>query len=104
MNAGARAQTQPRASDSSNSEPSPEVMGVTPDSHPQRVHPKEGYHAAIHRLAQFLIGLVLLIALISTLAQLSGCHITRQWPSAQAPQPTPATMQAASCRAWDECA
>jgi hypothetical protein len=55
-------------------------------------------------IARSLLGLVLVLAIISTLAQLSGCHITRQWPSAQAPEPAPATMQAASCRAWDECA
>jgi hypothetical protein len=97
-------QTQPRASDSSNCEPSPEVMGVKHDTHPQRVHPKEGYHSATRATARLLVGTVLLIAVISTLAQLAGCHITRQWPSAQAPQPAPATMQPVDCRRWDACA
>jgi len=58
----------------------------------------------IRSIARALMALVLVLMFISGLAQLSGCHITRQWPSAQAPQPEPATMQAASCRAWDECA
>ena len=48
------------------------------------------------------LALVLLFAIV--MAGISGCHITRQWPSAQAPEPALATMQAASCSAWDECA
>ena len=55
-------------------------------------------------IARSLLGLALALALISALAQLTGCTITRQWPSAQVPQPAPATMQAASCRTWAECA
>ena len=58
----------------------------------------------IRCMARGLVGLVLLLMFISGLAQLAGCQITRQWPSAQAPHPAPATMQAASCRQWDECA
>jgi hypothetical protein len=67
-------------------------------------HPKKGYHSATRATARLLVGTTLLLAVISTLAQLAGCHITRQWPGAKAPKPAPATMQAASCRAWDECA
>jgi hypothetical protein len=65
-----------------------------------------GVNPIIGSMARWLVGTVLLIALISTLAQLTGCNATRQWPGAQAakPAPAPATMQAASCRAWDECA
>ncbi len=58
----------------------------------------------IRSIARALMALVLVLMFISGLAQLSGCQITRQWPGAQAAQPAPATMQAASCRAWDECA
>lgn len=35
-------ETQPRPTVSSNCEPSPQVGTVSSDSHPQRVHPKEG--------------------------------------------------------------
>ena len=51
-------------------------------------------------IARFVVGLVLLLMFISGIAQLAGCHVTRQFPSAQAAP----TMQPASCSNWDECA
>jgi hypothetical protein len=64
------------------------------------VHPKEGSCAAINVMARFLVGLVLLIALISTAAQLAGCHITRAVPTAQAAT----TPQPIDCGTWVDCA
>lgn len=46
MDGGAQTRAQPRATDSSNSESSPEVGASTSPPHPQRVHPKEGEAAA----------------------------------------------------------
>lgn len=73
---------------------------VKGDTHPQWVHPKEGCPSAMRATARLLVVTVLLIAMISTVAQLAGCHITRQFPTVQAAP----TIQPASCRQWDECA
>ena len=104
MDGGAQTETQPRPAGSSNSELSPRGEGGQTAQPPQRVHPKEGYASATRATARLLVGTTLLLAVISTLAQLAGCHVTRQWPGAKASQPPPATMQPASCRQWDECA
>jgi hypothetical protein len=71
---------------------------VISDSHPQRVHPKEGCAPRFRSDSRWALALI--FAIVGTLAQLAGCHVTRQFPSAQAAP----TMQPASCSNWDECA
>ena len=48
-----------------------------------------------------LVGLIVCLALISTLAGLSGCNVTRA--TAAAPPPAP-TLQPVDCRHWQDCA
>jgi predicted Co/Zn/Cd cation transporter (cation efflux family) len=46
-----------------------------------------------------LVGLIVCLALISALAQLTGCKATRATAAAPAP-----TQQPVDCRTWDACA
>ena len=55
-------------------------------------------------IARFTVGLVLALMFISGLAQLAGCHITRQWPSAKAPATATTTPQPIDCGTWVDCA
>jgi hypothetical protein len=54
----------------------------------------------IRDIARALVILVLLLMFVSTLAQLAGCHVTRQFPTAQA---APAS-QPIDCGTWVDCA
>ena len=98
MDSAARELTQPRACTGSNCDPSPEMGTVKGDTHPQRVHPKEGCAPRFRSDSRWALALI--FAIVGTLAQLAGCHVTRQFPSAQAAP----TMQPASCSNWDESA
>ena len=91
---------EPSSRDSSNSELSPKRRTVTADAHPQRVHPHEGFHSATRATARLLVGTVLLLAMISTLAQLAGCNVTRAIPTAQAAP----SLQPIDCGTWVDCA
>ncbi|WP_287880469.1 hypothetical protein [Acidovorax sp.] len=50
-------------------------------------------------IARGMVGLVLMLMLISGLAQLTGCNATRATAAAPAP-----TLQPVDCRTWDACA
>lgn len=61
---------------------------------------KWGFHSATRATARLLVGTVLLLGMISTLAQLAGCHVTRATATAAAP-PAP---QPIDCGTWVDCA
>ena len=54
----------------------------------------------IRFLARFMIALALCLVIISVLAGLAGCHVTRAFSTAEAR----AAMQQVDCSNWDECA
>ena len=58
----------------------------------------------IRCMARGLVGLVLVLMFISGPAQLAGCNITRQWPSAKAPATAITTPQPIDCGTWVHCA
>ena len=55
-------------------------------------------------IARGLVGPALVLMFISGLAQLAGCNITRQWPSAKAPATAITTPQPIDCGTWVHCA
>lgn len=55
------------------------------------------YARATRATARLLVGTVLMLAMLSTLAQLAGCHVTRAIPTAQA---APTTLQPIDCGTW----
>lgn len=54
----------------------------------------------IRNIARGLVILAALLVGISMLAQLTGCHVTRAFNTAEAP----AKLQPVHCSNWDECA
>lgn len=59
-----------------------------------------GFHSATRATTRLLVGTVLMLAMLSTLAQLAGCHVTRQFPTAQAAP----SSQPIDCGTWVDCA